>query len=237
MGGKCSPKHPESICRWETAGSQVGERQASLQSAGSARQVVGKCGATRPRGPEHRQDIWKVQAKRPRSYSTLGNRGGRAEALVMLTREHQHCTWRQLETNRRHPHLSSKAENQAANRRHQRRARERETTRRQVQIAQSTHCTGDKCRLMRPRAPTAYFETVGVKRWATWRQVWEKSSQKQVGDKRGTNAESCGPKHPQTSAIQVQNDAAQSAHGVLRDSGGQVGDKGNKFRFRWPRPP
>ena len=50
-------------------------------------------------------------------------------------------------------------------------------------------------------------------------------SQKQVGDKRGTNAEPCGPKHPQTSAIQVQNYAAQSTHGVLRDSGGQVGDK------------
>ena len=28
-------------------------------------------------------------------------------------------------------------------------------------------------------------------------------SQKQVGDKRGTNAESCGPKNQQTSAIQV----------------------------------
>ena len=27
--------------------------------------------ATRPRGPEHRQDIWKVQAQRPRSYSHL----------------------------------------------------------------------------------------------------------------------------------------------------------------------
>ena len=50
-------------------------------------------------------------------------------------------------------------------------------------------------------------------------------SQKQVGDQRGTNAEPCGPKHPQTSAIQVQNYAAQSTHGVLRDSGGQVGDK------------
>ena len=56
-------------------------------------------------------------------------------------------------------------------------------------------------------------------------------SQKQVGDKRGTNAESCGPKHPQTSGIQVQNYAAQSIHSVLRDSGGQVGDKENKFRF------
>ena len=50
-------------------------------------------------------------------------------------------------------------------------------------------------------------------------------SQKQVGDKRGTNAEPCGPKHPQTTAIQRQNYAAQSTHGVLRDSGGQVGDK------------
>ena len=101
--------------------------------------------------------------------------------------------------------------------------------------------TGDKRRLMRPRAPAVYFEAVGVKRWATWRQVWEKrgrqvqnhvaqgtQSQKQVGDKRGTNAESCGPKHPQTSGIQVQNYAAQSIHSVLRDSGGQVGDKGNK---------
>ena len=145
----------------------------------------------------------------------------------------------------KHPHLSSKAENQAAN---------LET----VDPAQSLgerqlgdRCsTGDKRRLMRPRAPAAYFETVGVKRWATWRQVWEKrgrqmqnhvaqgtQSQKQVGDKRGTNAESCGPKHPQTSGIQVQNYAAQSIHSVLRDSGGQVGDKGNKFRFRWPRPP
>ena len=107
----------------------------------------------------------------------------------------------------KHPHLSSKAENQAAN---------LET----VDPAQSRRQLGDRCstgdkrRLMRPRAPAAYFETVGVKRWATWRQVWEKrgrqvqnhvaqgtQSQKQVGDKRGTNAESCGPKHPQTSGI------------------------------------
>ena len=84
----CGLKHPESICRWETAGSQVGDRQAGLESAGSARQGVGKCGATWPRGPEHRQDIWKVQTKRPRSYSTLGNRGERVEMLVMLNREH-----------------------------------------------------------------------------------------------------------------------------------------------------
>ena len=84
--------------------------------------------------------------------------------------------------------------------------------------------TGDKRRLMRPRAPAAYFETVGVKRWATWRQVWEKrgrqvqnhmwpteseTSGRQAGykrrimrpkastDKWDTSAELCGPEHPQ----------------------------------------
>ena len=41
-----------------------------------------------------------------------------------------------------------------------------------------------------------------------------------VGEKGKTSAESCGPEHPQTSAIQVQNYAAQSIHGVLRGSGG-----------------
>jgi len=74
----------------------------------------------------------------------------------------------------------------------QRRARERETTRRQVQIAQSAHCTGDKSRLMRPRAPTAYFETVGVKRWETSTQVWERRGR------------------------QVQNHVAQSIHRQVR---------------------
>ena len=80
-----------------------------------------------------------------------------------------------------------------------------------------------------------------------------------VGEKGGTSAESCGPGHPESETSgrqagykrrimrpkastdkwdrQVQNYAAQSIHSVLRDSGGQVGDKGNKFRFRWPRPP
>ena len=88
---------------------------------------------------------------------------------------------------------------------------------------------------MRPRAPGQ----PGDKWEKRGRQVQNHvaqgtQSQKQVGDKRGTNAESCGPKHPQTSGIQVQNYAAQSIHSVLRDSGGQVGDKGNKFRFSYP---
>ena len=80
-----------------------------------------------------------------------------------------------------------------------------------MQVAQSTHCTGDKCRLMRPRAPTAYFETVGVKRWATWRQVWEKRGE--------TSAESHVARSTRrvrnkwaTSRVQTQNHAAQSIH-------------------------
>ena len=87
-----------------------------------------------------------------------------------------------------------------------------------MQVAQSTHCTGDKCRLMRPRAPTAYFETVGVKRWATWRQVWEKRIEK--GE---TSAESHVARSTrrvrnkwETSGVQTQNHAAQSIHRQVR---------------------
>ena len=81
-----------------------------------------------------------------------------------------------------------------------------------MQIAQSTHCTGDKCRLMRPRAPTAYFETVGVKRWATWRQVWEKRG-RQVHMWPG--APTVRNKW-ETSGVQTQNHAAQSIHRQVR---------------------
>ena len=123
---------------------------------------------------------------------------------------------------------------------------------------------GDRCRLLKaPTARETSVDSCGPEHPQRTSRQWESSggqpgdkcgrkggdkcritcgpehpqSQKQVGDKRGTNAEPCGPKHPQTSAIQVQNYAAQSTHGVLRDSGGLVGDKENKFRFRWPRPP
>ena len=75
MQPKASREHLQMGNSWEPSWRQAGKSGISRICKTRGRRV-GKCGATRPRGPEHRQDIWKVQAKRPRSYSTLGNPWG-----------------------------------------------------------------------------------------------------------------------------------------------------------------
>ena len=103
-----------------------------------------------------------------------------------------------------------------------------------------------KCRIMRPRAPTAYLETVGDK-WETretsldsggpdhLERIWERS------------AGSCGSKHPQHTAKQVERSGrsggekrgtmqprASIAYLLRGDSETQVGDKCRSTRPRSP---
>jgi hypothetical protein len=103
-----------------------------------------------------------------------------------------------------------------------------------------------KCRIMRPRAPTAYLETVGDK-WETretsldsggpdhLERIWERS------------AGSCGSKHPQHTAKQVERSGrsggekrgtmqprASIAYLLRGDSETQVGDN---CRITRPRSP
>ena len=113
--------------------------------------------------------------------------------------------------------------------------------------AQSIHRqVGYKCRIMRPRASTAYLETVGDK-WETretsldsggpdhLERIWERS------------AGSCGSKHPQHTAKQVERSGRSGGekHGTMQprasiayllrgDSETQVGDKCRSTRPRSP---
>ena len=95
--------------------------------------------------------------------------------------------------------------------------------------------TGDKRRLMRPRAPGQPGDKCGRKGGDKCRIMWPRAPR--VRNKW------------ETSGVQTQNHAAQSIHRqvgykcrIMRPRASTayletVGDKGNKFRFRWPRPP
>ena len=66
LGGKCSPKHPENICRWETAGGQVGNRQASLEISRICKtkgRQVGSYAAQRPRASTRHLESTSSAAK------------------------------------------------------------------------------------------------------------------------------------------------------------------------------
>ena len=126
----------------------------------------------------------------------------------------------------------------------QRRARERETTRRQVQVAQTARETSvDSCGTEHPQRTSRQWESSGG-------QPGDK-----CGRKGGDKCRIMWPRAPrvrnkwETSGVQTQNHAAQSIHRqvgykcrIMRPRASTayletVGDKGNKFRFRWPRPP
>ena len=142
---------------------------------------------------------------------------------------------------RRHPHLSTKAENQAAN----------------LETVDPAQSPGDGDLLKAPTAEETSVDSCGPEHPQRTSRQWE-SNGGQPRDKCGREGEDkCSimwPRAPtvrnkwETSGVQAQNHAAQSIHRQVRYKcrimrprastayleavGGQVGDKGSKFRFK-----
>ena len=96
---------------------------------------------------------------------------------------------------------------------------------------------GDKCKIMRPRAPRAEDKCGRQEKHAaqstqSGRQVWETS----VGDKWETSVKSCGPEHPERkTSVGDKKSMRPRAPRVGDKCGRQGGDTCKSMRPRAPR--